>query len=118
MTERIKSLIAQMGLSTRAFALSCGLRQNTLSNQLNGMRELSLSTVMAILAAYPDVSSEWLLRGEGEMFVRKDDNSEDIARINGLVDTITTLNDALKAKSETIAMYKDRIAQLENKLNK
>lgn len=73
---------------------------------------------MAILAAYPDVSSEWLLRGEGEMFVRKDDNSEDIARINGLVDTITTLNDALKSKSETIAMLKERITQLEKQLGK
>lgn len=115
MTERIKSLIAQLGLSTRAFALSCGLRQNTLSNQLNGMRELSLSTVMAILGAYPDVSSDWLLKGEGEMFktVVSDANAD---RVIKLIDTITTLQEAINAKSETIAMQKERIAQLENQL--
>lgn len=117
MTERIKSLIAQMGLSTRAFALSCGLRQNTLSNQLNGMRELSLSTVMAILSAYPDVSSEWLLKGEGEMFktVVPDANAD---RVVKLIDTITTLQDTINAKSETNAILKERIAQLENQLKR
>lgn len=118
MTERIKSLISHLGLSTRAFALNCGLRQNTLSNQLNGMRELSLSTVMAILSAYPEISSEWLMRGNGEMIIKQDDNSVDIARINGLVDTIATLNDAIKAKSETNSMLMERIKQLENQLKK
>lgn len=52
------------------------------------------------------------------MLIRKEDNSEDIARINGLVDTITTLNDALKSKSETIAMLKERITQLEKQIGK
>lgn len=113
MTERIKSLISHLGLSTRAFALNCGLRQNTLSNQLNGMRELSLSTIMAILTAYPELSSDWLMRGEGEMFNAEtpDINAE---RVLKLVDTIATLQDAINSKDETIAALKERIRQLEN----
>ena len=115
MIERIKTLIAYLGLSTRAFAIKCGLRQNTLSNQLNGMRELSLSTVAAILEAYPEVSAEWLMRGNGQMLIQTDDNSAEIIRINKLVDTITTLQETINAKSEQIATLTERIKQLENK---
>lgn len=37
MITRIKDIIAYYGLSTRAFAMKCGLKDNTFSNQLNGM---------------------------------------------------------------------------------
>ena len=116
MIERIKALIAFLGLSTRAFAIKCGLRQNTLSNQLNGMRELSLSTVAAILEAYPEVSAEWLMRGNGQMLIQTDDNSAEIIRINKLVDTITTLQDTINAKNDAIATLSNRVMQLENQL--
>lgn len=115
MIERIKTLIAYLGLSTRAFAIKCGLRQNTLSNQLNGMRELSLSTVAAILDAYPEVSAEWLMRGDGQMLIQPNDSSVEVIRINKLVDTITTLQETINAKSEQIATLTERIKQLENK---
>ena len=116
MIERIKLIISQLGLSTRAFALNCGLRQNTLSNQLNGMRELSLSTVTAILTAYPEISSEWLIKGEGEMFktTPPDINAE---RVMKMVDTIATLQDTINSKNDTIAALNERIKQLENQIN-
>lgn len=116
MTDRIKSLISHLGLSTRAFAINCGLRQNTLSNQLNGMRELSLSTIMAILTAYPDVSAEWLMRGAGEMIKAElpDANAD---RVLKMVDTIATLQETINAKNDTIAMLSERVKQLESQLN-
>ncbi len=118
MIERIKTLIAYLGLSTRAFAIKCGLRQNTLSNQLNGMRELSLSTVAAILDAYPEVSAEWLMRGDGQMLIQPNDSSVEVIRINKLVDTITTLQDTINSRNDTIASMGNRIIQLENQLGK
>lgn len=114
--SHLKEIVAYSGMSIRALALRCGIPQKTLDNQIKGLRGISIETVVSILQAYPEISAEWLLRGNGEMLIKKDDNSEDIARINGLVDTIATLNDALKAKSETNAMLKERIAQLENQL--
>lgn len=117
MVSRIKQLITRMGSSTRAFALRCGLRQNTLSNQLNGMRELSLQTVAAILEMNPQVSAEWLMRGTGEMFNSEQPNSAELDRINKLVNTIATLQDTIDAKSNTISNLKERIKQLETQLN-
>lgn len=70
MIERIKTIIAHYDLSIRAFAIKCGLKDNTLTNQLNGVRELSLATVNAILSTFEDVSSEWLLRGKELCYFR------------------------------------------------
>ena len=71
MIERIKAIVSYYGMSDRAFALKCGIKQNTFSNQVNGARELSLSTVNAILISFEDISSEWLIRGKGEMLINQ-----------------------------------------------
>lgn len=115
-SSRIKNLIAQTGLSSRAFALKCKLRPNTLSNQLNGIREISLSTITAILTTYPEVSAEWLMRGNGDMFIAKNEepNTDKFLK---LLDTIALMQGDLNAKSESIALLTERIKQLELKIN-
>ena len=72
MISRIKELIDYSGLSARAFAIKCGLKDNTFSNQLNGVREVSLNTVTSILLTFENISAEWLLRGKGEMLLTPD----------------------------------------------
>jgi transcriptional regulator with XRE-family HTH domain len=69
MISRIKELIDYSGLSARAFAIKCGLKDNTFSNQLNGVREVSLNTITSILLTFENISAEWLLRGKGEMLL-------------------------------------------------
>lgn len=112
MLSRINSIISHSGLSVRAFAIKCGLKQNTLSNQLNGNRELSLSTLMAIAKAFPEVSPDWLLYGDGEMLRNE---SKETERINAMLDTITLLQDTIRTKDDTIKMLMKRITELENK---
>ena len=117
MIARIQQLKDHFGLSTRAFAIKCGMNQPTLDRMLKGINALNLNCVSSILQSFPDVSAEWLMRGEGPMLQSLAVNP-DVEKLNTLVDTITTLQETIKAKSETIAMLKDRITQLENKLNK
>ena len=104
-------------MSDRAFALKCGIKQNTFSNQMNGARELSLSTVNAILISFEDISSEWLLRGKGEMLISanqsKDENTE---RISRLVDTIATLQGTINEQAKTIQVYEDKVRKLNGEL--
>jgi len=67
-TQRVNEFREKEGLSIRAFALKIGMLQETLNKQLKeDGRGVSISTIVLILAAYPDLSAEWLLRGEGEM---------------------------------------------------
>lgn len=65
--DRIKELIAQKEMNETSFAKSIGLSQRTLNNYMNG-RSPSYEAIDAILRAFPDVSAEWLLMGEGEMY--------------------------------------------------
>lgn len=117
MTNRIKEIIAYSGLSDRAFAIKCGMAQNTLNRQLNGVRELSLVTINSILTTFEDVSSEWLLRGKGEMLIsdniKKDESSE---RINRLVDTIATLQGTINEQMRTNQLIADENRKLRGEL--
>lgn len=109
MINRIQQLKDFYELSTRALALKCGMNQPTLDRMLKGINALNLTCVSAILTAFPDVSAEWLLRGEGEM-LKQSISSKELERINKLNGVIESLQEVIEAKTE-------RIKQLEIQLN-
>lgn len=115
MISRIKELIDYLKMSNRAFALKCGLKDNTFFNQLNGNRELSLSTVSSILQTFDFVSSEWLMRGSGSMLKSDISSTDDIEKMDRLVDTITTLQSALNEKSKTVQALEQEVLRLSKK---
>lgn len=125
MISRIKEIIAYSGLSDRAFALKCGLAQNTLNRQLNGVRELSLSTINAILNTFIDISSEWLLRGKGQMLLSEVNNdAQNIERVTRLADTIANLQGTINEQMKTIQLLTEdnkkvrgELAMLKNERN-
>ena len=116
MIARIQQLKDHFGLSTRAFALKCGMNQPTLDRMLKGINALNLNCVSSILQSFPDVSAEWLMRGVGPMLHSLATNP-DGDRLNTLVDTIATLQEVIDAKNAQIAILTERIKQLENQLN-
>lgn len=111
MIERIKKIINHYGLSDRGFAIKCGIKQNTFSNQINGVREISLQTINSILITFENISAEWLLRGNGEMLLTSEQPtaSNENDRLNKLIDTIAFQQD-------TINNLQRRIKELEAEL--
>ncbi len=97
MIERIKKIINHYGLSDRAFAIKCGIKQNTFSNQINGVREISLQTINSILITFENISAEWLLRGNGEMLLTSEQPtaSNENDRLSKLIDTIAFQQDTI-----------------------
>ena len=61
------SICRQKSVSESQFAKMIGSNQKTINQQLRGERSISLDTISKILSSFEDVSSEWLLRGEGDM---------------------------------------------------
>lgn len=116
MITRIQQLKDHYGLSTRALALKCGLNQPTLDRMLKGINALNLNCITSILQSFPEVSSEWLLRGEGEMF-RVATSDPNMERVSKLIDTITTLQETINSQRDTISSLRDQISKLENQLN-
>ena len=67
--QRIKALIDAKEHSVSSFAKEIGIAQTTLNTYLKLDRYPAYETLHAILHTFPDVSAEWLMRGEGEMFI-------------------------------------------------
>lgn len=113
MLSRIKEVLAYSQLSTRAFAIKCGMNQPTLDRMLKGKNALSLNCVCAVLDTFPEISSEWLMRGVGDMLTSEatDQNQE---RLMKLVDTISLMQDAINSKTDTIKILTERIKKLES----
>lgn len=124
MISRIRTIISHYQMTDRAFAIKCGLKQNTFSNQLNGARELSLTTINAILISFEDISSEWLLRGKGEMLLSAIKPDSNLERMERLVDAIATLQGTINKQTKTIQLLtednkkvRDELVMLKNERN-
>ena len=59
-------ILAESGLNPTQLAKMFDVNQKTLNSQINSTTTLSVSTILLILKALPDLSAEWLLRGNGE----------------------------------------------------
>lgn len=67
--ERVKCIINQLGITPRSFANNIGFNNSTLNNYLTGRRTtIDSELITKIASSFEDISSEWLLRGEGDMF--------------------------------------------------
>ena len=80
--ERVKELLISQSLSVRKLSEQIGMSQVTLNSQLNSNSPaaLKLETFLLILKRFPNVSTEWLLRGNGTMFLdgKSDGYSESV----------------------------------------
>ncbi len=68
MDERIKLLISSLKLNQYNFARSIGLTRGAISTWVLGRSKPGPITLMKIIKHYPQVSADWLLKGEGGVF--------------------------------------------------
>lgn len=114
MINKIEELIiAKAQGIEKEFALQTGIKQQTLNNYTKGKRNIGLDAIIAILSAYPDVSAEWLIRGEG-----------DITKENGLppmtgeeTDSELNLHSEISRLKGQLKAKQDEINSLYGKLN-
>ncbi len=79
--QRVSELIEDSGKSVAKFAEGIGIAQSALFKYLNGINKPSLALVYGVLESDKNVSSEWLLRGEGEKYktdVPREGDSEEM----------------------------------------
>lgn len=104
-TQRFNEFRQSLGLSILAFSKTINVGQATLNKQTkeDGCG-VSISTIVKTLEAYPDLSAEWLLRGEGEM---KKGAGWQVAQFVPVHDT--ELVDALKDHIATLKGENERL---------
>ncbi|MCC8175453.1 MAG: hypothetical protein LUC85_02390 [Bacteroidales bacterium] len=68
------------------------------------------------LAYFPDLSAEWLLRGDGPMIRQPLPSATETERLGALVDTIALLQETIAEKNKTIAILETTIERYEKSL--
>lgn len=105
---RIREVLKEFSSNPTQLAKQFSVNQKTLNSQINDVTTLSTSTILLILKAFPDVSAEWLLRGNGEMIMQprsaetliSPDDSELVALSRDLVRVIGKIMDKTNKKEE------------------
>ncbi len=69
------------GLSALAFAEKLGIQRSGLSHIFGGRNKPSLDLILKILEVFPDVSPEWLLKGEGNISFIEDSSNGKSAQL-------------------------------------
>lgn len=127
--KRVKEAVKALGISVASIAKFRGLNERTVLDQINGNSKIGAATLESLLAYNPNISAEWLMRGDGEMFIvptegtPRDDreNSEQATKDEPMNDQGTTnevvvlLNKQIEQLEYIVELQKDRILQLEKK---
>lgn len=92
-TERLSSLVFMFGNSVNAFAKNIGVDTANLNKMVKGQQSITKKTVHKIISAYPQVSEEWLLTGEGEML--RHAPSQNVTGNNNIVGNSNTGNNTI-----------------------
>lgn len=74
--QRVISIILDSKISINSLSKGDKALQRKMNRQINEGAAITVETISSILNAFPNVSTEWLLRGEGEKF--KEDSSSEI----------------------------------------
>lgn len=108
--QRINTLLKRKQVTKRAVSQHIGMNTSTFTRQLSGDNCVSLETILGVITYFPELSTEWLLRGVGEMELSKDSSNPDIS--------LKLKNSALEEKvndlRERITELKDHISELKN----
>ncbi|MEE4177248.1 MAG: helix-turn-helix transcriptional regulator [Bacteroides sp.] len=67
MIARIQKIIQLKKLTSSGFADKVGVPRSTISHILSGRNNPSLEFVQKVLDSFPEIRTEWLIRGDGHM---------------------------------------------------
>ncbi len=67
LVQRVKNIISTKNMTASRFADHIGVPRSTISHILSGRNNPSLELVQKILDHFPELRTEWLVRGKGPM---------------------------------------------------
>lgn len=110
--QRVIHTIKELKLTDNQFSKKLGIAQTTMSGYLSGNRKLSLQVIESMLNAFGDISAEWLLRGEGEMYKSENKNNNiDESQFVSMkkYETIVNLFDQTASELKNLALENQKL---------
>ncbi|WP_343570845.1 hypothetical protein ACLCDV_24555 [Sphingobacterium sp. Lzh-3] len=127
--KRIKIVADREGMSVSAFEATIGASKGVFTRALANGTDIQSKWLINLVEKYPQYSSEWLLKGEGEMLkpklVLKEEEEtyltpelEGIANsvINSLRQVIASQNITIKSQEKTIMSLERLLSSLEREI--
>jgi hypothetical protein len=136
--DRLDYFFNSQDISKNDIETYIGVSSGVVGKFINGKSEIGVNKIGKILERYSQLSSEWLMRGEGEMLRSMDadsinkrniNNNGDFNGVNGdvtitaktehhtLVDEVVFLREELKEKNRQIKEKDTLISRLLSKLS-
>jgi len=78
MVDRIKQIMEYYKLAPASFAEQIGINRSNLTHLFSGRNQPSLDLAKKILLCFPDIKTEWLIMGVGQMFRSNDERELNI----------------------------------------
>lgn len=94
--KRIKEYIDYKGINISAFERSIGMGNASFGKSLKRNGAIGTDKLEKILNIYSDISSEWLLRGTGEMIKQIDTLNEDPATYQNKSEALLSIDEQRK----------------------
>lgn len=117
---RVKKVLESKKISVNSLAKSSGISQATMNDQINRSTKISVSALGALLSFCPELSAEWLMRGDGEMFIvptegtpRDDRENSEQATKDEPMKFVALLSKQIEQLEYIVELQKNRILQLE-----
>lgn len=120
LTERVQFALRNLNISVNALAKSSGISQTTLNQQINGTVKMGMAVVTSLLEYFPNLSAEWLLRGDGDM-LKADTTPLPLAEVtqelsSNSEEEIAKLQEQLDQQKEFNALQKEYVADLKERI--
>lgn len=124
-SSRLEQFLVNKGVSPTPLEKELGIGEGTIRKAIKGKTSLGSNVLELITGKFPDLSTHWLLTGEGEMLrsSRSDSGSveENVAWYRNKIDQkdnkIEELDQMLKEQRAMIRELEQEIAELKDKLD-
>ena len=115
--KRIKVFIQSKRIKTSELSRIIGINPTSVYGYLDRTNKAPLSFIVLFLESFPEVSAEWLLRGEGEMMkpTRQSHYLEMAARVNGTY--LASEDTEPQTWQQAFNLLNEKINQLSTQIN-
>jgi len=88
MKERLVQLMNHLGLTAARFADEIGVQRSGISHILSGRNQPGYDFILKTLLKFPDIDSDWLLTGRGNMLKTSKNVSDPVKNIERIQDSV------------------------------
>lgn len=110
--QRVLQVLDECKISVNKLASSFEANTRTLNDQINGGSKIGAATLVALADFRPDLSAEWLLRGNGAMLISQPQHETLTGVIRDDTETIAALKETIAAQKIAIAALTDQVKVL------